>query len=136
MSELRTSRREAGFTLVECLVALVVLALAAAAVHRSFAGGVAGLGATERRAEAVDVARAILAKAGVEAPLTPRRSTGTMGRVVWTLTIDVHERPSGMRGALQLTAYKVTVTAAAPGEEDRPPVILTTIKLAPSEPSG
>ncbi len=134
MSGCRTSRRDAGFTLIECLVALAILALAAAAVHRSFAGSVAGLAVTEQRAEAVDVARAILVKAGTEAPLVPGRSTGRIGRIVWTLTIDVHERPSAMRGALQLTAYKVTATAAMAGDEDRPPVVLTTIKLAPAEP--
>jgi prepilin-type N-terminal cleavage/methylation domain-containing protein len=135
MSGCRTSRHQAGFTLIECLVALAILALAAAAVHRSFAGGAAGLAITEQRSEAVDVARAILAKAGVEAPLVPGRSAGTLGRIAWTLTIDVHQRPSGQRGVLQLASYTVTATAATTGEQDRPPVVLTTIKLAPTEPS-
>jgi prepilin-type N-terminal cleavage/methylation domain-containing protein len=131
----RSRRRDAGFTLIECLVALVVFALATVALHRGLAGGIAGLARSDAQVRAVEFARALLASAGVETPLAPGRRTETSDDGMIG-TMDVSLRDDGRSAAPRaVIAYDVTVSVRLSRAPDGPPAVtLTTIRLASSGP--
>lgn len=84
-------RGEAGFTLVEVLVALAIATLLAAALYRGLGVGWRALRIADREAAAVDVARARLAGIGVETPLAEGQRAGVAaGGIQWSETISPH----------------------------------------------
>jgi len=62
-------RRQSGFTLLELLVAFMVLVLAFTVMLRIFSGGLRGVGDAQSHSRAVEHARAQLALVGTEQPL-------------------------------------------------------------------
>ncbi|MBU1211979.1 MAG: prepilin-type N-terminal cleavage/methylation domain-containing protein [Alphaproteobacteria bacterium] len=68
--------RDAGFTLLEALLALVILAAVLVVLYQAMAGNWHSIGAAEREKEALLVARSELARAGVETPLAPGTTSG------------------------------------------------------------
>lgn len=61
--------KDHGFTLIEALVAVVILALFATSVQMLFARGLRGISAAETHAHALAVGRSVLATIGNERPL-------------------------------------------------------------------
>lgn len=78
--------REAGFTILEVLIALVVVAVTAAALLQSIGVGLRGAGDADDASAAVEIARSLLARAGVErsfedATLSGREPSGHAWRI-------------------------------------------------------
>lgn len=81
--------RQAGFTLLELLVAFMVLVLAFTVMLRIFSGGLRGVGDAQAHSRAVEHARAQLALMGTEHPLRPGELTGeTADGYRWQVTAE------------------------------------------------
>jgi general secretion pathway protein I len=83
------SGRQAGFTLLELLVAFMVLVLAFTVMLRIFSGGLRGVGDAQAHSRAVEHARSQLALMGTEHPLSPGELTGeTADGYRWQVTAE------------------------------------------------
>lgn len=71
-------RNERGFTILEVLVALAILAVALAAVLAAISGALGAATRAESLLRATLAAQSLLAGAGIETPLVPGRSSGTL----------------------------------------------------------
>lgn len=84
----RTSRnRRAGFTLIEVLVAFVVMGLVLAVLYRGFAMAFDALGRLDSAERRVAVAENRLAELGVIIPLAPGRYDGVEAEHAWEVTV-------------------------------------------------
>jgi len=82
-------RQDAGFTLVEVVVALAIVTMVLAALYYSIAGAYRGYAQTQLREQTLALARAQLDVIGIEEPLQPGDSTGTYATgVVWRQAIE------------------------------------------------
>jgi type II secretory pathway pseudopilin PulG len=116
--------RQAGFALLDVLVALVVLGLGLAALLRML-GGAAGLGhGAELQARALTVAENRLADA-LSAPLTLGQFDGVEDGLNWQVRIS---RDSETAWAAIPVPYTLAVVV---GEGGQPRVSLTTVRLGP-----
>lgn len=134
---------EAGFSLVETVVALAIFALAFSALYRNFDSGWRGVRSADLATEALDVARSQLAAAGIETPLVESRRNGvTAGGVAWEvdirqyLSVATAETNARAPNAAAIpAAYWVTVRAGrapdngAASRSGAPVIELTSIKL-------
>ncbi len=91
----KLSRRGAsrGFTLIEVVVAFVLLALVLSTSFEIFSQGMSRAGALEERSRALEVARSRLSDAGMEEPLKEGVAQGESEdpRFHWTTTIARYE---------------------------------------------
>jgi prepilin-type N-terminal cleavage/methylation domain-containing protein len=88
--------REAGFTLIEVLVALAILAIAAAFGFRAISGGLYWLDRDGAEEHAVRVAEAELARVGQDLPLRDGSIDGrTAQGYSWQIAIAPYGLPAG-----------------------------------------
>ena len=88
-------RRDAGFTLVEVLVAFTIVTIVLAALYQAIAGAYRGYARAQVREQTLALARAQLEAVGIEGPLQSGESTGTYATgVVWHLTVEPAETSS------------------------------------------
>ncbi len=73
------SSRQAGFSLLEVLVAFSILALSMGTLMQIFSGGLRNVGLSEDYARAVAIAEDQLVAVGTEFPLTAGESRGELG---------------------------------------------------------
>ena len=73
---MRRRRREAGFTLIEVVVAFVIVTIILAALYQAIAGAWRGYARTQMREQALALARAHLDAIGIEEPLQPGQEIG------------------------------------------------------------
>lgn len=129
-----TQAEDAGFSLVETLIALAVFSLAFTGLYRAFDGGWRSLQRAQSESGAIEVAKSLLAATGIDTPLTDGRQTGTTADGVrWQIDIRLRGDARQLPGATSphVSAYDVSVTAGrAPraGSQDAA-VVLRTIKL-------
>lgn len=85
----RPGRRAAGFTLIEVVVAFLLLSIVMATGFELFTTGMRRAADLEERAQALVVAQSRLASAGVEQQLKEGVASGQTddGKYQWTLTI-------------------------------------------------
>lgn len=125
-----------GFSLLEVLVAFVILSLVATALFRLFSGALNNASAADDYSRAVLVAESALAEAAAAKPLREASQTGSVddGRVTWKTTVAPYS-PPGMPAeterageALPLRLFRVTaeVTFAAPSGGERKFELATT----------
>src|SRR3954469_14783236 len=83
-------RREAGFTLVEIVVAFVLLALVLSTGFEIFSSGLRRAGELEDQSRAIVIAQSRLAAAGLEQPLAEGTAQGESedGRFHWIVTVS------------------------------------------------
>lgn len=118
---------DAGFTLVEVLVALTISALLMAAAYRGLALGTRGMRVSDVESRMLEVAKAELSRAGVEAPLVEGEQSGRSGNVDWSLSISPYHAPADAAAIFgKPRAYWIEVEVRATG---RPAKRLTTLKL-------
>jgi len=85
---------ERGFTLLELLVALGVLAISLTTLLAIFSQGLARTSDAQRRMEARLLAETLLAGAGIEAPLEIGSSIGeTEAGLAWTVAVEPYGSP-------------------------------------------
>ncbi len=139
--------RQAGFTLLEVVVAFVVLALVLGTVMQIFSSGLARAGDLEEYSAAMNVAQTKLAAAGVEEAVREGEIRGATPdrRFEWALKISRHQELPGSSGTTAAAAaapaagtfalYRVesNVTWRAPDGRQRH-VTLATLTLGPPNP--
>jgi general secretion pathway protein I len=130
----RRSEAGSGYTLIELLVAMMVLAMALVVLMRIFSTGLTAIGTSEGYVDALQLAESRLAAAGVVEPLRPGSQSGEEGDYRWTELVESYE-PEDSSDALTrvddwpVPAYLVTVTVAWQGAAGERSVDLSTLKL-------
>ncbi|HYH17485.1 MAG TPA: prepilin-type N-terminal cleavage/methylation domain-containing protein [Azospirillum sp.] len=121
------TRKDAGFSLIEVLVALAVLAVVAGAGWQAFATGIAATTQADRRARAVTVAEALLAGALVQRPLKVGERNGAEQGFRWTVSVrPQHDPDTAWLPSRGLALYAVTATVRWEGGRE---LTLSTLKL-------
>ena len=116
-----------GFTLVESLTALAILAIALTALFQNYSGSVNVVRATDDYAEARILAESILDEALVM-PGSPPDQDGKLGRFVWRLTSDkLASSAAAKKEGKPIDIYNVEVQVAWPPDRR---IGLSTLKLA------
>jgi general secretion pathway protein I len=115
-------RASKGFSLIEILVAFVILALALGVLMRVFSGALGNAGAAERYSQAVVLAESRLAEAGREYPLVEGDHEGTTDTGYhWTVSIHPVALDADEPETLgkKLVLYDVGVDVAWRQESDK-----------------
>jgi general secretion pathway protein I len=108
-----------GFTLLEILVAFVVLAAGAGVLYRTFSIGLNNVGTVSGYSEAIAIAEAKLGAIGLEKKLEEGEESGTTEdrRFDWRIAVQLYtppgespDQPGGFISPHQL--YKATVTVS------------------------
>jgi general secretion pathway protein I len=116
-------RHDAGFTVVEVIVAFAIVTMVLAALYFSIAGAYRGYAQAQVREQTLALARAHLDVIGLEEPLQPGESTGTYETgVVWRLAIEPVET-----AAHKGRAFRILLEALDHGGQ--PLLRLETFKL-------
>ena len=122
----RSANRERGFTLIEIVVAFVLLALIFSTTFEVFSAGMRRAADLEDRSRAVVVAQSRLAVTGMEEPLKQGTVQGATedGRFQWTVVITPTDeampppdQPQPGPGTFML--YRVDVRVDWRGTDDR-----------------
>jgi general secretion pathway protein I len=129
---LRKSSRNNGFTLIEVLVAFVILAMILGAVFAAFSTGLTAESRAERVANATLLTRSALAGIGIERPLEEgilemELESGAFYRLAVRRIEPFAPADLETPGA---AAYEITVEAGADGRVD---TVLKTVRLGPVE---
>ena len=134
--------RARGFSLLEVLVAFVILALVGTQLFRLFSGALGHATLADEYSRATLYAESRLASISAEAPLRESTQQGNSddGRYAWTAAIAPYTPPGstpdldGMATAMPSRLWKLAVTVAwpaSPGSERS--VALSTVRLAVKE---
>ncbi|MBL8515964.1 MAG: type II secretion system protein [Betaproteobacteria bacterium] len=84
--------RQAGFSLLEIMVAFTLMALLLSVLMRVFSGGLQGVGLAGDYAQATSIAQSVMARVGADIDLKEGGSSGEVqDRYVWTVAIRPHE---------------------------------------------
>jgi general secretion pathway protein I len=139
-------RGRAGFTLLEVLVAFVILAVSLGAIYQAFGVGARNARAAEAYTVAALLAESQLAAAGIEEPLFPGATEGEFARFRWRRVVTPAgepAQPASVAGAgalratrpqsAQLYAIAVTVTWGDEGGAAPRTVTLRTQRLGEPE---
>lgn len=123
--------RQSGYTLVEVLVAFVILALTLTVLMRIFSGGLRNVSVSSDYATATLIAESRLAATGVDEPLRPGEASGSEGeRFEWTVSVQDYEPWAGYRSAAKgVGAYRVDVRVEWPHGDNTRSVALSTVRL-------
>ncbi|MGZ8218212.1 prepilin-type N-terminal cleavage/methylation domain-containing protein [Methylomagnum sp.] len=94
---------QAGFSLLEILVAFALLSLSLGVLLRIFGGAGRIAGTADEYSRAIIVAESLLASAGIEAPLQPGETNGSVDDTYrWTLSVNPYPVDEALAGTQQL----------------------------------
>jgi prepilin-type N-terminal cleavage/methylation domain-containing protein len=127
----RLKNREAGFSLIETLIALIIFVGCYLLLHQSVALGWRGLQVAHSETVALEIGQSLLAETGIDGRFSEGQQSGTTeDGYTWTITVSRYE-PGGDKPEDQIVAYRVGVDVS--WKEvflNRPRTLaLTTIKL-------
>jgi general secretion pathway protein I len=140
---MRSARAERGFTLLEILVAFVVLATAAGVLYRTFSVGLTSVDMVGGYSDAIAIAEAKLGGLGLEKPLVVGEDSGTTEdrRYEWRVAVQPYvaagESPDTLGGpvsANQMLKATVTVSWDQRGMAKRS-VELSTLRIMGRSPT-
>ena len=132
-----------GFTLLEVLVAFVVLAAGAGILYRTFSTGLSNVDAVTGYNEAIGIAEAKLGALGLEHPLAEGEESGSTEdqRYDWHVAIQPYtppgsapDQPGGFISPHQMFRATVTVTWTSYGLNKRS-VELSTLRIMGKNPT-
>ena len=124
-----------GMTLIEVLVAFIVLSVTMAVIMQIFSGGMQNARLAESYSRAVFLAESKMAAVGLERPLMPGEDSGQVGSdMQWRVSVTPAEEDTTT--STQLTPvrlYLVRVTAAWGEDGRKRQVELTSLRLGPRQ---
>ena len=128
-------RRSHGYTLIEVLVAFMILVLSLTVLLRIFSGGVRGVSLSSQYSRAVLIAESELAATNTPDALVPGTTAGIAGDAFrWTRTVSEYESAGQLLpGAIQIPAYQVDVTVEWDRAGKTRSVSLTGLRLGTAE---
>jgi general secretion pathway protein I len=133
----------AGFSLLEVLVAFVIVALVATALFRLFGGALRNAAAADDWSRALLVAESRLALAAHAQPLREGADQGAEldGRIRWRSSVAPYETPNTSDDLARVSEqspnrlFRVSVDVSFPSDSGRQRVLsLSTLKLAGRNP--
>ncbi len=133
-------RPQRGFSLIEVLVAFVILALVATALFRLFSSSLTNAAVAEEWSRALQVAESRLSIAAAMQPLkeSTERGSENGGRVQWETRVAPYTVPDAdpdlerASEGLAMRLYKVTVDVRyASGDGRERTMSLSTLRLGP-----
>lgn len=135
MNERRRRRyRSRGFTLLEVIVAIAILAVFMGAMMRVFSTGLRGLGAAEARTVATLLAESKLSTIGIETPLVVGETSGDFERGYrWQASVHPYLEQGGDPAVRAGFAAFEVVVRVGWGDKASQQVSLTTLKLGAAE---
>lgn len=126
-------RRARGFTLLEVLIAFVILAVSMTVILQVFSSGMRGARLADAYTTATLLAKSVLAETGVETPLVEGEDGGEFDNgFKWRRLVTLYEdeaMPETL--GLPVAAYRVTVEVS--WDDGARSVGLETIRLRPPE---
>ncbi len=122
---------EQGFTLVEVLVALVILALAAGAFFQIMNGSTGALRQSLLARNALTLAQSTLAAVGHTIGVRPGHQAGSFHGQDWT--VDIGDQLADLPPAMRLGAYPVRVTVHWQDARGRQFLVLDSVRLGPEQ---
>ncbi len=141
-SEIRPPRGCAGFTLIEVLVAIAVLAVVLGAIGAVVGNTVRTIRSVDRRLPLLETAQSLIAALPARDALQPGTQSGTSGEFHWRIDAVLLNRtvPDSATAAPSTAAtgappkvnwMPLAITVRVQGNEG-PPVRLDTVRLIPS----
>jgi prepilin-type N-terminal cleavage/methylation domain-containing protein len=131
----RLARADAGFTLIEVVVAIAILALLAGSIFRANADSVRNVHRADTLADAQALAQSLIAKVGHEIALQEGETNGEAGNgLQWRLQIKRYGDEADRR-RWPVAAYVVAVLVALRDNTGQQHIALTTLRLGPKEAS-
>ena len=129
----RRVRRDRGFTLVEVVVAIAILALMAGVIFRVNSDSIRNIRRADALANASALAQSLVAKVGTEIPLREGEVRGQSGAALqWRLQMKRYGDATD-RAQWPLAAYTVMAEVTLHDDPGSRPVALVTLRLGPKE---
>jgi general secretion pathway protein I len=143
-SDTRPPRGSSGFTLIEVLVAISVLAVVLGAIGAVVGNTVRTIRSVDRRLPLLETAQSLIASLPTRDALQPGTQSGTSGEFRWRIDAVLLNRnvPDNAAAALSTAAtgappkvnwMPLAITVRVQGSEG-PPVRLDTVRLIPRSP--
>jgi general secretion pathway protein I len=143
-SDTRPPRGSSGFTLIEVLVAIAVLAVVLGAIGAVVGNTVRAIRSVDRRLPLLETAQSLIASLPARDALQPGTQSGTSGDFRWRIDAVLLNRnvPDNAAAALSTAAtgtpakvnwMPLSITVRVQGSEG-PPVRLDTVRLIPRPP--
>ena len=138
-----SSTRAGGFSLLEVLVAFVILALVGTVLFRLFGASLNNAGAADEYSRAVVLAESRLTAAAATLPLREGQDQGSSddGRYAWTTSIEPYVPPDSTPDQIRLgqaatvNLWRIAVTVSWPGTlGNERSIALATVRLASKQP--
>jgi general secretion pathway protein I len=135
--------RARGFSLLEVLVAFLILALVGTVLFRLFGASLNNAGAAEEYSRAVVLAESRLAAAAAVLPLREASDQGMSedGRYAWTTTTAPYVAPDATPDQLRVgdaaavRLWRIAVSVSWPGTlGNQRSIALSTVRLATNQP--
>jgi general secretion pathway protein I len=128
-SDARPRRGSAGFTLIEVLIAIAVLAVVLGAVGAVVGNTVRTIRSVDRRLPLLETAQSLIASLPTRDALQPGTQTGTSGEFRWRIDAVLLNRnvPDDAKEAKWMP---LAITVRVQGGEG-PPLRLDTVRLIP-----
>jgi general secretion pathway protein I len=122
-----------GMTLIEVLVAFVILSLTMAVLMQIFSGGIRNAHIASGYSRAVFLAESRLAAAGVEQPLAAGETAGQVGpNLNWRMSVAAVENEGGSdRPLMPARMYQVRVLVGWDEDGRQRQVELSSLRLGP-----
>ena len=127
-----SKRRSVGYTLIEVLVAMVILALSLSVLLRIFSGGLRNISVSDDYTRAILIASTQLESAGVSSPLATGSTAGILEQEFrWTQTVEDYVPFADTETlSLPLRAFTVTVDVEWPQGDSVRRVSLSEVRLS------
>ena len=131
-TETGRARRTGGFTLLEVLVAMVILAVALVSLIQAFSTGLRGLGTAQANSFLVTQARSTLETVGSLTPLEDGSQSGEFDDgTLWSVEIQPYDAEDAADfEILNVTPYEVEVTVTSKSGRR---ITLQSLRLGPKE---
>jgi general secretion pathway protein I len=124
-----------GMTLIEVLVAFVVLSLTMAVILHIFSGGMRNARSSDSYSRAVFLAQSKLAAVGIEQPLVPGEDSGQVdSNLHWRVSVAaIDDGGEADRLLLPMRQFLVRTTVAWQEDGRDKHIELTTVRLGPRQ---